>query len=132
MRELKTSTAQLDNSNALSPNKIELHDHSSSIINRRSVSISPLTCLLYRREVSFTIHHKFLLVYISLFQLSALYSVVYPVCKSKANFAHRFSPPCIDSHGSDDALRRNVNRNVRTVFCIIEIAEVVSSLAELE
>ena len=36
------------------------------------------------------------------------------------------------SHGSDDALRRNVNRNVRTVFCIIEIAEVVSSLAELE
>ena len=100
--------------------------------NRRSVSISPLTCLFYRREVSFTIHHKFLLVYITLFQLSALYSVVYPVCKSKANFAHRFSPPCIDSHGSDDALRRNVNRNVRTVFCVIEIAEVVSSLAELE
>ena len=31
-RELKTSTAQLDNSNALSPNKLELHDHSSSIL----------------------------------------------------------------------------------------------------
>ena len=52
--------------------------------NRRSVSISPLTCLFYRREVSFTIHHKFLLVYITLFQLSTLlYSVVYLVCKSK-------------------------------------------------
>ena len=36
----------------------------------------------------------------------------------------------IDLHGSDDALGRNVNGNVRTVFCIIEIAEVVSSLAE--
>ena len=43
--------------------------------NRRSVSISPLTCLFYRREVSFTIHHKFLLVYITLFQLSTLYSI---------------------------------------------------------
>ena len=52
--------------------------------NRRSVSISPLTCLFYRRKVSFTIHHKFLLVYITLFQLSTLYSVVYLVsCKSK-------------------------------------------------
>ena len=134
-RELKASTAQLDNSNALSPNKIELHDHSSSILfyNQSSQRVNfSATCLLYRREVSFTIHHKFLLVYITLFQLSALYSVVYPVCKSKANFAHRFSSPCIDSNGSDDALRRNVNRNVRTVFCIIEIAEVVSSLAELE
>ena len=53
------------------------------IINRRSVSISPLTYLFYQREVSFTIHHKFLLVYITLFQLSTLYSVVYLVCKSK-------------------------------------------------
>ena len=51
--------------------------------NRRSVSISPLTCLFYRREVSFTIHHKFLSVYITLFQLSTLYSVVYLVRKSK-------------------------------------------------
>ena len=67
VRELKTSTVtQLDNSNALSPNKIELHDHSSYILfyniiihfNRRSVSISPLTCLFYRREVSFTIHNS--------------------------------------------------------------------------
>ena len=33
---------------------------------------------------------------------------------------------------SPNKMRRNVNRNVRTVFCIIEIAEVVSSLAELE
>ena len=32
---------------------------------------------------------------------------------------------------ADDTLRWNVNRNVWTVFCIIEIAEVVSSLAEL-
>ena len=51
--------------------------------NRRSVSISPPTCLFYRRELSFTIHHKLLLVYITLFQLSTLYSVVYLVCKSK-------------------------------------------------
>ena len=36
--------------------------------NRRSMSISPLTCLFYRREVSFTIHYKFLLVYITLCQ----------------------------------------------------------------
>ena len=39
---------------------------------------------------------------------------------------------CIDSHGSNDTLRRNVNRNVRTAFCIIEIAEVVSWVPELE
>ena len=66
-------------------------NHSSSILfyniiihfNRRSVSISPLTCLFYRREVSFIIHQKILLVYITLFQLSALFSVVYLVCKSK-------------------------------------------------
>jgi len=91
VRELKTCTVQVDNSNTLSPNKIELHDHSSSILfyniiihfNRHSVSISPLTCLFYRREVSFTIHHTFVLVYITLFQLSTLYSVVYLVCKSK-------------------------------------------------
>ena len=51
---------------------------------------------------------------------------------SRATFAHHFCPPYTDSHGSDDALPRNVKRNVRTVFCIIEIAEVVSSLAELE
>ena len=51
---------------------------------------------------------------------------------SRANFARRFCPPCIDLHCSDDALRRCVNRNVQTVFCIIEIAEVVSSLVELE
>ena len=93
MRELKTSTAQLDNSSALSPNKIKLHDHSSSTLfyniiihfNPCSVSISTLTCLFYRREVAFTIHHKFLLVNITLFQLSTLqlYSVVYLVCESK-------------------------------------------------
>ena len=85
-RELKASTAQLDNSNALSPNKIELHDHSSSILfyNQSSQRVNfSATCLLYRREVSFTIHHKFLLVYITRFQLSTLYSVVYLVCKSK-------------------------------------------------
>ena len=48
VRDLKTSKAQLHNSNALSPNKIELHDHSSSILfyniiihfNRRSMSVS--------------------------------------------------------------------------------------------
>ena len=35
--------------------------------NRRSVSISPLTCLFYRREVSFAIHHKFLFFFDCLF-----------------------------------------------------------------
>lgn len=102
MRELKTSTAQVDNSNTLSPNKIELHDHSSSLLfynitihfNRHSMPIFPLTCLFYRREVSFTIYHTFVLVYITLFQLSTLYSVVYLVCKSKhvCNFFHKSSP----------------------------------------
>ena len=35
-------------------------------------------------------------------------------------------------HSSGDTWHQNLNRIVQTSFCIIEIAEVISSLAELE
>ena len=115
VQDLKTSTAQLDNSNALSPNKIKRHDHSSSILfyniiihfDRCSVSISPLTCLFYRREVWFTIHHKFLLVYIMLFQLSTqlfILSGKVNTCAIKLQFFPQVEPSKIGKDGLSSIL----------------------------